>query len=169
MASGEKSVKIGRRNRAKILMELFRESATFSKLLKTVGLSNRTLSEHLKSLLDEGLVKREVRGRYVVYTAVKPRTKKEMREQFWNEALGLYAIYQSCLTPETRELFGRAFEGLKESIRHPEPEAETTKIMGRRIKIPEDIEKGTVIEVPESPFDKVKFVKPKKRRKRNRR
>ena len=164
MASGEKSVGKGRRNRARIIKELLRESATFSELLKKVGLSNKTLSNHLKALLNEGLVKREVHGRYVVYVVVKPRTLLEMRKEVWNELVGLNFVYGSCLTKETLELFGKVFEALKESIEHPEPEAETTEIMGRLIKIPRGLPKGTVIEVPESVVDKVKFVKPKKRK-----
>lgn len=165
MASGEKSVGKGRRNRARIIKELLREPATFSGLLEKVGLSNKTLSNHLKALLNEGLVKREVHGRYVVYVVVKPRTLLEMRKEVWNELVGLNFVYGSCLTKETSESLGKVFEALKESIKHPEPEAETTKIMGRRIKIPKRLEKGTVVEVPESVVDKVKFVKPKKRKK----
>ncbi|UCE16683.1 MAG: helix-turn-helix transcriptional regulator [Candidatus Bathyarchaeota archaeon] len=156
-------------NRDKILMELLKEPLTFTKLKEKVGVSGKTLAKHLKSLKDEGLLKREIQGKYIVYVVVEPQTCLQMRKEFWNKLLALYIVYRGCLTKETLELFSKIFKALGKSIRDPELEAESTKIMVRLIKIPEGLEKGMGIEVPENIFKKVKTVKLEKPKTRGRR
>lgn len=158
----------GKHNRNKILKELLESPSTFTKLQKKLRVSPKTLTSHLRSLLNEGLVTREIQGKYVKYVIVKPETVLQMRKDFLKELSDLTVLYDSCLNNETHNLFAKALEALQESIGHPEAEAETDRIFGKTMKVPKRF-KGTVDMNLEEPYGKPKFEKSKPIPKRGRR
>lgn len=139
----EKSVQIGKKNRAIIITELLKNPLTFSKLKESVGFSAKTLTSHLRALENERLIHREIEGRYVFYTANKPETILELRKQFLSQLLDLQIIYGSVLNGKTSIPIQETLKALKESIEKPEKEAKTIKQFGKTIKIPNG-SKGTV-------------------------
>jgi DNA-binding transcriptional ArsR family regulator len=159
---GEKSVQIAKRNRAKIIATLLQNPMTFSQLQKELKVSPRTLSLHLQALLKEGLAKREIEGKYIVYKAIKPKSILELRKQFFLE-LSNSDIYESALNEKTRRLYYEFLNALGESIEKPEPEAETEKVMVKTIEIPNGF-KGTVKQSITNLYEKpeLKESKPKK-------
>jgi len=140
----EKSVQIGKKNRAIIISELLENPMTFSQLKQKLGFSAKTLTLHLRALENEGLVKREIHGRFVVYTVNKPETVLELRKQFYSQLLDLHVIYGSVLNEKTSIPLQESLKALKESIEKPEKEAETTKVMVKTIEIPEGFKEGTI-------------------------
>jgi DNA-binding transcriptional ArsR family regulator len=165
---GQRSVEIGSRNRDKILNTLLNEPLTFSKLKEKVGLSGKTLTNHLNSLLDESLVKREIQGKYVVYVAVKPKTLLNMRKTFRNELNWLLWTYSSCLSNDTKILLDKVDKALEASINQPEPDADKITIAGKTIPLPKETEKGTVITQDSNLYKKPRFESPKKSKTRGR-
>ena len=153
---GERSVATAKLNRNKILMELLKDSLTFTTLKAKVGLSAKTLAQHLKNLHDEDLVKREIRGKYIVYTIRKPQTIVDMRKDLLNEFGTLAHVYNGCLDKRTYKLFGETIKSLQESIANPEPEVQTAKVMGKRIPIPKGF-KGKVTQSIDNIYGKPVF------------
>jgi DNA-binding HxlR family transcriptional regulator len=167
---GEKSIKIGKLNRDKIIVELWKSPLTFTALKEKVGLSGKTLSQHLNNLRAEGLVRRKIEGKYILYTVEKPRTLLNMRKDFLNELEALANVYWPCLDKETSILFRKACKALQESVTHHEPEADTDKIVRKTIPIPagfrgEIIQSDNIYEKPELVKTKTEF-KIKKRHSR---
>ena len=155
-------VSIGKRNRDKILSELLENPLTFSQLKKKIlnpktqeEISAKTLSQHLAILQKEGLLKREIQGKYIVYIANKPKTILELRNEFLKGFIDLLSIYGGGLSHKTADLTQQYLNSISESIKNPEEEAKTTKAFSRRIKI--NGFKGE-IKVPISkPYEKIEF------------
>jgi DNA-binding transcriptional ArsR family regulator len=166
---GQRSVEIGRRNRDKILNALLYESLTFSMLKEKVGLSSKTLTNHLNSLLDESLVRREIQGKYVVYVAVKPQTLLEMRKTFRNELNWLLWTYSSCLSEDTKVLLDKVDKALEEGITQPKPDADKIKIARKTIPLPKGTKEGALISQDSNLYKKPQFELPKKPKTRGRR
>lgn len=166
---GERAVEIGRRNRNKILNTLLNKPLTFSMLKEKVGLSSKTLANHLKSLLSESLVKREIQGKYVVYKVETPQTKREMRKTFRNELNRLLWTYSDGLNKKTTELLNEVNKALEKSITQPEPDADRIRIARKTIPIPKGPKKGTKITQDLNLHEKPRFEKPKKSKTRGRR
>lgn len=139
---GEKSVQIGKRNKAKIIAELIKNPMTFTELKETLDFSAKTLMFHLRDLENEGLIRRILEGKSILYDVIKPKSVIEFRKQFLSELLNLKA-YDVALNEKTKTLYYQFLKTLKESIEKPEPEAETTKIMAKTIEIPKGF-KGTI-------------------------
>jgi DNA-binding transcriptional ArsR family regulator len=153
---GEQAAEIGKRNRNRIIIELLKSPLTFTTLKGKVELSGKTLAEHLKSLQNEGLAKREIQGKYIVYKVAKPETVLNLRKDFLKELAELITVYHNCLNNETRILLFKTVNVLQKSISHPEPEAETDKIFRKRIKIPKGF-KGTITDNLDEPYGKLKL------------
>ena len=148
-----------------VLMELWKSPLTFTALKDKVELSSKTLTGHLKTLLNEGLVKRKIQGKYIKYNVVKPKTVLQMRKDFLKELADLILLYDSCLNNDTHNLLGKTIHALQESITHAEPEAETDKIIRKTIKLPKG--KGTVT-LGDNFYEKPKFATSGEPRKRGR-
>ena len=133
---------LGKKNRAIIIAELLKNQMTFTQLKQKLGFSPKTLTQHLRTLESENLVKREIHGRFVVYCVNEPKTIIELRKQFFSELLDL-GIYDLALNDKTKTLYHETLKALKESIERPEPEAETQKIITKTIEIPKGF-KGTI-------------------------
>jgi len=133
---------LGKKNRAIIIAELLKNPMTFTQLKQKLGFSPKTLTQHLRTLESENLVKRELRGRFVVYRANEPKTIIELRKQLFSELLNL-RTYDLALDDKTRTLYYETLKALKESIEKPEPEAETHKVIVKTIEIPKGF-KGTI-------------------------
>jgi DNA-binding transcriptional ArsR family regulator len=135
---------LGKKNRAIIIAELLENPTTFSQLKQKLGFSAKTLTLHLRALENEGLAKREIHGRFVLYTVNKPETILELRKQLYSQLLDLHVIYGSVLNEKTNIPLQESLKALKESIEKPEKEAKTTKTMVKIIEIPEGFKKGTI-------------------------
>jgi predicted transcriptional regulator len=133
---------LGKKNRAIIIAELLKNPMTFTQLKQKLGFSPKTLTQHLRTLESENLVKREIHGRFVVYCVNEPKTIVELRKQFFSELLDL-GIYDLALNDKTKTLYHETLKVLKESIEKPEKEAKTTKTMVKTIEIPKGF-KGTI-------------------------
>jgi len=165
MKEGERSVQIGKRNRNRILNELLESHAlTFTELKKKVPFTAKTLTDHLKNLQEEKLVKREIHGKYIKYVLARPQTVLQMRKDFQKELVDLILRYDSCLNLRTHNLLAKPLKALQESIDHPEAEAETSKIFRKTITIPKGF-KGTVTQSIGKIYEKPKFVKSEEPRK----
>lgn len=149
---------LGKRNRAIIIAELSKNPMTFTQIKQKLGFSPKTLTQHLKTLESEGLVKREIRGRFVVYTVNKPKTVLELRKQFFYQLLDLKSIYDSVLNEKTRQLLEETLKALKESIKKPSEEDKTTKVATKIIKIPEKF-RGTIKQSLTNIYEKPEFDK----------
>lgn len=68
---------LGDPNRLRILAELHRKTFCVCDLARRVGLSQPTLSHHLKILRDTGLVRAEKEGQWI-YCSLNPRTFSEV-------------------------------------------------------------------------------------------
>jgi DNA-binding transcriptional ArsR family regulator len=141
---------LGKKNRAIIIAELLKNPMTFTQLKQKLGFSPKTLTQHLRTLESENLVKREIHGRFVVYCINEPKTIIELRKQLFLELVNL-RIYDSALNGKARTLYYEILKALKDSIEKPEKEAKTTKVMG--IEIPKEFKKTTkvmakTIEIP---------------------
>lgn len=158
----------GEKYRAMILAELLKKPLTFSQLQKKVvidpktqtEISAMTLTRQLKTLQKEGLLRREIRGKYIVYIAVKPETKLQLRKAFSKRFVDLLTVYGSGLNSETQNLIQPLLNSLYESIKNPEKEAETTKIFRKKISISKDF-KGTISQNITNPYEETKFKKDK--------
>jgi len=133
---------LGKKNRAIIIAELLKNPMTFTQLKQKLGFSPKTLTQHLRTLESENLVKREIHGRFVVYCVNELKTIIELRKQFFSELLDL-GIYDLALNDKTKTLYHETLKVLKESIEKPEKEAKTTKTMVKTIEIPKGF-KGTI-------------------------
>jgi DNA-binding transcriptional ArsR family regulator len=148
---------LGKKNRAIIIAELLENPTTFSQLKQKLGFSAKTLTLHLRALENEGLVKREIHGRFVLYTVNKPETVLELRKQFYSQLLDLHVIYGSVLNEKTSIPLQESLKALKESIEKPEKEAETTKAMVKTIEIPEGFKKRTIRQKITNLYEKPEF------------
>jgi len=166
LKEGERSVQIGKLNRNKILKELLESASTFTELRKKVQLSAKTLTGHLKSLQDEKLVEREIQGKYVKYVVRRPQTVLRMRKDLQRELVDLIMRYGSCLNDRTHNLLVESLKVLQESVEHPEPDAETSKIFGLSVKIPKG--SGTISINLDEPYGRPKIKKSKPPPKRGR-
>jgi DNA-binding transcriptional ArsR family regulator len=118
----------GIRNRRRLVMELLNSPSTFTTLKKKLKVSGKTLAVHLKSLQNQGLLKREIQGKYIVYIIAKPQTVLDMRKDCLKELLELGLLYSSCLDNETTERFNETARALQKSIVTPKTEAEASKV-----------------------------------------
>jgi len=163
----------GKRDRDIILVELLNNPLSFSQLQKRIiidpeskkEISAKMLSYHLNKLQEEGLLNREIQGRYIVYVAVKPETKLQLRKEFLNRFVDLLRIYGSGLNQKNQDLVQPFLNSLSESIEHPEEEAKTTTFFHRSIKIDKDFESITI---PVSkPYEKAQIKKRPKNKRKN--
>jgi len=130
-----KPIREGQRNKNRIIKELLKSPLTFKALKEKVGLSSKTLSQHLTNLQNESLVKREIQDRYIVYVALN-ETFLEMRKALHDQLNELLWIYWDSLDKETMQLLNQVEEALKKSISQPEPKALNTKYLSKTIPIP---------------------------------
>jgi len=149
-------VAIAKLNRNKILMELLNAPLTFTALKGKVGLSGKTLAKHLANLQNEDLVRREIQGKYVVYVIRIPQTVLDMRKGLLDELGTLARVYSGCLDNETCKLLRKTIKTLQESITNPEPEVQTSRVMGKSIPIPIGF-KGKVTQSMDSIYEKPAF------------
>jgi DNA-binding HxlR family transcriptional regulator len=150
---------LGKKNRAIIIAELLKNPMTFTQLKQRLGFSPKTLTQHLRTLESENLVKREIHGRFVVYCVNEPKTIIELRKQFFSELLNL-EIYDSALNDKTKTLYHETLKALQESIKKPESEAEIRKVMAKTIEIPKGF-KGTIRQSITNLYEKPEFKKTK--------
>jgi DNA-binding transcriptional ArsR family regulator len=151
----------GKTNRNRILAELKQQPLTFSKIKQKLDLSGKNLSRHLNSLRSEGIVKREIQGKYIVYVLNEPKAILQLRKELISHLLDVTSIYGSALREDTWLIFQQFLNSLKTSIEEPEEKAKLTMVFTRQIEIPEGF-KGT-IKIPISkPHEKVEFKKSKK-------
>jgi len=116
---GMNTADVGRRNRNLVVMELMKQPTHFSDLKRKLKFSATTLTGHLEKLLEEGVVKRQVQGRKVVFVVVeekKIQTMLEMRTECRNELALLAFDYGICLTNEARSKLREALDVLDDSI-----------------------------------------------------
>ena len=151
---------IGKTNRNTILTELKKQPLTFSKIKQKLGLSGKNLTKHLSNLQKEGIVKREIQGKYIVYILNEPKAILQLRKEFLNHLLDVLSIYDGVLREDTRQLFYQFLNLLKTSIDKPEKEAKFM-VFARQIEIPKGF-KGTVKIPISKPHEKVEFKKSKK-------
>jgi predicted transcriptional regulator len=146
---------LGKKNRAIIIAELLKNPMTFTQLKQKLGFSPKTLTQHLRTLESENLVKRKIHVRFVVYCVNELKTIIELRKQFFSELLDL-GIYDLALNDKTKTLYHETLKVLKESIEKPEKEAKTTKTMVKTIEIPEGF-KGTIRQKITNLYEKPEF------------
>jgi len=152
---------IGKTNRNTILTELKKQPLTFSKIKLKLGLSGKNLTRHLSNLQKEGIVKREIQGKYIVYILNEPKAILQLRKEFLNHLVDVANVYDSALTEESWHLFSEFLNSLKTSIDKPEEKAKLTMVFTRQVEIQKGF-KGT-IKIPISkPHEKVEFKKSKK-------
>lgn len=107
----------GKQNRAIIIAELLKNPQTFTQLRTKLDFSPKTLWQHLIALENQNLVRREIKGKYVVYTANKLQAISELKKQLLTQLQTLEAIYGSVLDKKTRASWLETLKTLKESIR----------------------------------------------------
>jgi DNA-binding transcriptional ArsR family regulator len=154
----------GQFNRNRIINELIKSPLTFTALKKKVGLSSKTLTQHLKNLQDESLVKREIQGKYIVYKVNVPQTRLSMRKFFLSELDGLIWVYWDSLDKDTSILLNKVREALDKSIKEPEPNA-SLKIIEKTIPFPIDKERSIVKQDLTNLYEKPQSIKPAPKRK----
>lgn len=176
MAKNELAL-VSERTRAKILEMLLslENPPTFSDLLRQLktasqgkqSISSRTLTKHLKSLEQEGLISPKIEKRegkkgkgrnVVVFEVAKLKSVLELRKDFRKQFMHLLRVYGSGLNPKTQDLIQPFWDSLSESIKHPEKEAKTTRIFPWSIKLDKDVKS---VEVSAKPYGKVEIKKKK--------
>lgn len=160
---GRKSRRLGRENRGKILLTILAEEPlTFKELDdKKIVKSKSTLSNHLKNLLDDGLIEQRIENRKVFYHTSKFLDEEtvvaELKTGFFDSLIGILSI----LFPNAKEgveAFLKSWARIivqykKDEVKYGEEEAlKRAQKRFQRVK-------------PQKPL-KLEFIKTRKRRKK---
>jgi len=80
---------LGDQSRFAMVMLLGKKDCTVDELRKSAGISQSSTSQHLKTLLEVGLVSYTKHGNFRIYSLRKDELKKAMRffDRFWDDGL----------------------------------------------------------------------------------
>jgi len=118
---GANSSLIKRENRNKILLELIKSPKHFSALKRELSISSATLTDHLKSLVDNGYLEREIKGRKIVYVVARHgKTLGEFRLECRKRLESLLTTYGVCLNLEIQAKLRDVIKDIDSTLRKVE-------------------------------------------------
>ena len=117
-ALGRKSRQIGIETDTKIMRELFNQPLTFGELHKRIGVSKPVLSEHLKKLQKQKLVKKMLVNDKLVWD-VRSRgyTITEFRKRFLDDLKQLHQRYNFAIGWENYNLLEKLISNMEKMLK----------------------------------------------------